>query len=101
MPPRSGLSSASDEEILARGRRERWIVVTLDADFHALLALSAGAAPSVIRIRRQGLTAEPLAQLILDVLSACRSELEAGALVTVRPDAVKVHRLPVMREGGD
>jgi len=97
----TGLSSASDEEILARGKAEGWTIVTLDADFHALLALSGAAAPSAIRIRREGLKAEPLAQLILEVLSACRTDMEAGALVTVHPHTVKVHRLPVMREGGE
>jgi predicted nuclease of predicted toxin-antitoxin system len=35
-----GLCSAADAEILELARRERRIVVTLDADFHALLGLS-------------------------------------------------------------
>ncbi len=35
-----GASAASDEEILELARRDGRIVVTLDADFHALLALS-------------------------------------------------------------
>jgi predicted nuclease of predicted toxin-antitoxin system len=96
-----GLSSAQDNEILARGRGEQQIIVTLDADFHALMALSGAERPSVIRIRREGLTAEPLIRLILDVISICRGDIEAGALVTVRPDAIKIRRLPVLGEGGE
>jgi predicted nuclease of predicted toxin-antitoxin system len=92
-----GLTSAADLEILTRGRLERRVIVTLDADFHALMALSAATAPSVIRIRRQGLTVVPLVELILDAAFLCGPDLEGGALVSIRADAIKVHRLPVVR----
>ena len=35
-----GLATASDAKIVDFARQGGWIVVTLDADFHALLALS-------------------------------------------------------------
>lgn len=92
-----GLASAADLEILMRSREERRVVVALDADFHALMALSGATEPSVIRIRKEGLTASPLVELILDVVSLCEVDLDAGALVTVRPDAIKVHKLPIVR----
>jgi predicted nuclease of predicted toxin-antitoxin system len=41
-------------------RREGRVIVTLDADFHALLALSNAATPSVVRLRIEGLRARPL-----------------------------------------
>lgn len=44
-----GMSAVSDSAILAQGQAEQRVVVTLDADFHALLALSGATAPSVIR----------------------------------------------------
>ncbi len=97
----AGLASAEDSEILTKGREERRVVVTLDADFHALMALSGATEPSVIRIRRQGLTAEPLVGVILEVISLCATDLDAGALVTVRPAAVKIHKLPVVRGSED
>jgi predicted nuclease of predicted toxin-antitoxin system len=40
-----GMARASDQDILERARREGETVVTLDADFHALLALSNANAP--------------------------------------------------------
>jgi predicted nuclease of predicted toxin-antitoxin system len=61
-----GLATASDSKILDFGRQEGRIVVTLDADFHALLALSGATGPSVIRIRIEGLRAESLATLLVD-----------------------------------
>jgi len=45
------MAEASDEAILRLGQREGRIVVTLDADFHMLLAVSGASRPSVIRIR--------------------------------------------------
>lgn len=50
-----GLARATDSKILDVGRQEGMVVVTLDADFHALLTLSGVAGPSVIRIRIEGL----------------------------------------------
>lgn len=54
----SGLSQAEDEAILEHARLHGHTVCTLDADFHALLAVSGSRGPSVIRIRREGLRGE-------------------------------------------
>jgi predicted nuclease of predicted toxin-antitoxin system len=37
-----GLATASDSKILNFGHQERMVAVTLDADFHTLLALPSG-----------------------------------------------------------
>jgi len=52
--------------ILDLGREVGRTVVTLDADFHALLALKGAISPSVIRLRIEGLRAEELATLVKD-----------------------------------
>lgn len=44
-----GWAAATDETILKAGRDRNAIVVTLDSDFHALLAQSNASEPSVIR----------------------------------------------------
>ena len=49
-----GMSQAEDAAIIAMARQEQRIVVTLDADFHALLAVSGAKGPSVVRIRSGG-----------------------------------------------
>lgn len=63
-----GLATATDEAILAEGCARGAIVVTLDADFHANLARSGAAQPSVIRIRIQGLKGEDVARVIKQVV---------------------------------
>ena len=59
-----GLAAATDEAILNAGRDRGAIVVTLDSDFHTLLARSKASAPSVIRIRIQGLKGDGVARVI-------------------------------------
>jgi predicted nuclease of predicted toxin-antitoxin system len=50
-----GQSRASDMEMVNLAREQAWVIITLDADFHGILALSGAASPLVIRIRREGL----------------------------------------------
>ena len=90
-----GMSEAADEELLARASELSAIVVTLDADFHAILAVSAASGPSVIRLRLQGLGATAVAETIQSVLSAFSSELTRGALVTVKEHKTTCHLLPI------
>lgn len=92
-----GLSAASDSTILAFAREHNRVVVTLDADFHALLAVGGGQSPSVVRIRREGLDAEALAKLLLAVLPQLESALHEGAMVSVLDDSVRVRLLPVKK----
>lgn len=91
------LGDAADAEIVQHARREQQVVVTLDADFHSLIALSGATTPSVIRIRIERLAAAEMAALIAEVVAKCKRELEAGGLVTVMPSRVRVRRLPITR----
>lgn len=92
-----GLATASDAKILDLACHERSVVVTLDADFHTLLALSAAKEPSVIRIRIEGLRAEGLASLLVDVLKICANDLRKGAAVSVTESGVRIRNLPLVR----
>ena len=91
-----GCSTADDATILQRGREEERIVITFDADFHALLALSRATTPSVIRIRIEGLYGKKAAELIQAVLRRCAEDLKQGAVVTVQPKRIRVRRLPLL-----
>ena len=92
-----GLGNASDASILERSRKEGWIVATLDADFHALLALSGAAVPSVIRVRIEGLRAESMAKLLSSVLEVCAQDLNQGAVVSVTESGIRVRHLSLLR----
>jgi predicted nuclease of predicted toxin-antitoxin system len=90
-----GLATADDDVILERGRLEGRIIVTLDADFHRLMALSGATLPSVIRIRIEGLRGDALAQLLLEVLSQSADDLGRGVLVSVQEMGIRLRRLPL------
>ena len=89
------LSAADDAIILERARAEGRVVVTLDADFHALLAHAGAERPSVVRIRIARLKSEATVTLLLWLVTHCGAALEAGACVTVLPGRVRVRRLPL------
>ena len=93
-----GLSKASDDAILAAGRAQGRTVVTLDSDFHTILALEEASGPSVIRMRWEGLRGPEMAKLIGQVLELCPDELESGAAVSVRSDGIRVRRLPMIND---
>ena len=91
-----GLSEAPDSQTLRYAEANDRIVCTLDADFHALLAVSGATGPSVVRMRRQGLRGPELASLLKQVWSQIAEALETGALVTVTDRTIRLRRLPVI-----
>ena len=91
-----GLSRASDDDILEWCRKEERILVTLDRDFHQIIALASASLPSVIRLRLQGLGADETAELIRIVITDHADDLTAGALITVRGHSLSVRRLPIV-----
>ncbi|SRR6266581_3240276 len=93
-----GLSSADDADILEWCRREGRVIVTLDADFHALLALSGARSPSVVRIRIEGLRDRAMAELIKRVIHSVSQELMRGSAVSVTPTSIRMHALPLSPE---
>ncbi len=91
-----GYAAASDDLILQLGRNGGYVIATLDADFHASLALSGATEPSVIRIRIEGLKAVGAAELLKAVLRRCAQDLERGAAVTVQERRIRVRLLPLI-----
>jgi predicted nuclease of predicted toxin-antitoxin system len=67
--------------------------VTLDADFHAILAVRHLKRPSVIRFRIENMRGTHLAERLVHVQEKTEEALNAGAMVTVTARAIRVHRL--------
>ena len=93
-----GLSRATNRDILHAARNDSRTIVTLDADFHTILALDSAASPSVIRIRREGLKGRELAELLFAVWPKIEKDILQGAMITVTENSVRIHNLPVFRE---
>lgn len=92
-----GMSRAEDVAIIALARQEQRMVVTLDADFHAQLAVSGAIGPSVLRVRMEGLKADQVASLVERVLALASEEINQGAMITVADGKVRIKLLPVSK----
>ena len=96
-----GLAMAEYAEILAIALYEGRVVITLDADFHALLAVSGASSPSVIRIHIERLRAEAVADLVQKLIEHWGALLEKGVVLTVQPGRVRIHHLPILQWPAD
>ena len=90
------MSAATDLEIINKAFDDDLIVVTLDADFHTILAKKRMQKPSVVRIRIEGLKSKELAGIINNALKAVHNELKNGAAISVTDKGIRVHNLPLV-----
>ena len=90
-----GMSTASDKSIIEYARNHSFSIVTLDSDFHALLAVANAAGPSVIRFRIQPLRAQEAASATSMVFERFGQEIQQGCLISVTPTSIRIRRLPI------
>ncbi len=91
-----GLGSASDTTVLHYAWENKRILVSADTDFGHLLATSGTSAPSVILLpRAEGRRAAQVADLLVANLPQLQEDLDAGAVVVIRDDTVRIRRLPL------
>ena len=91
------MSKALDCEILEKAVRENWIVVTLDADFHSILALSGNSAPSVVRIREEGLKGDSIARILNAIAKVAETPLTEGCVISYAEGNLRLRMLPITR----
>lgn len=92
-----GLGQAEDTKILEFACNTKRIVLTLDADFHALLAMNNKKTCTVIRIREEGLRAENLVQLVSKIWPKIKNCIEHGALISVTSQSIRIRGLPILK----
>jgi len=90
-----GLSRSTDRQILEFARNEQRVIITLDSDFHTILALTNASTPSVIRIRLEGLRGPDLALLIKRIWPRIEPQVKKGAMVTVTESGIRIRNIPV------
>ena len=92
-----GAATAPDEEILAWAREHRFVVITNDLDFSAILAAISGQAPSVVQVRTQDLLSEAAVSIVARALEAYREAVDGGALLSIDEGGTRVRMLPLRR----
>jgi len=90
-----GLRRSTDAQILDYARGEERVIITLDSDFHTILALTNASAPSVIRIRLEGLKGPDLAFLIKKIWPKIKPQVKKGAMVSVTGSGIRIRNIPV------
>jgi predicted nuclease of predicted toxin-antitoxin system len=92
-----GYSRAEDTQIIELAQTNERIIVTLDADYHAAIALTSLPSPSVIWIRVVNLRASAYVEIIMPILNEYKEMLIDGVLITMRSDrTVKTRLLPII-----
>ena len=91
-----GLSCASDRQLLDYARKENRIIITLDSDFHTILATENAASPSVIRVRQEGLNSKEFSKLITVIFPKIDDALVNGAMVTVTENSIRIRKIPLL-----
>ena len=92
-----GMATATDAEVLDKARTLEAVVVTLDADFHMLLAINRSTSPSVIRIRVEGLQGPGLSHVLGNVVATAEEKLAQGCAVSVTSSSIRVRMLPLVQ----
>ena len=91
-----GMSASTDSDIIRKAQKDGLIVVTLDSDFHTILAANKSLEPSVIRIRIEGLKARGVSKIIQNVLLSASEEIKSGTAISVNDKGIRIHKLPLV-----
>ena len=91
-----GLARATDDGLFKLAANEKRVLLSEDTDFRTILALRSERRPSVLLFRRMSdRSARALLALLLANLDVVSAALEAGAVVVIEPERVRVRRLPI------
>jgi predicted nuclease of predicted toxin-antitoxin system len=90
-----GAWNAADSEIMQYAASREYVVLTHDLDFGAILAATQGEKPSVVQLRSDDNSPEKIGGLVISALQQLAVELQAGALLTIDVNRVRLRLLPL------
>lgn len=96
-----GQTNARDTEIMAWAATNGYIVLTHGLDFSAILAATQDAGPSVVQIRTEDISHAVIGAKVVAALHQMKSELEAGALLSIDVNQTRLRLLPLTNPEGN
>ena len=90
-----GLGGHTDDEVVALARAEGRVLVSADTDFGEILSRSGAVLPSFILFRQGNRTPQHRASTLLANLDEVAADLDAGAIVVLTDDRIRIRRLPL------
>ena len=90
-----GLQKLPDTDVFAKATTERRILLTFDLDFGEIVAFSKAHTPSVVLFRVQNTRTDQVWQRLQHALVTAKTELDAGAIVVVEDQRIRIRRLPI------
>ena len=90
-----GLDRLPDAEILAKARREGYVLLTHDLDFGELLAISGAEIPSVVIFRLRNMRPLSVNHYLRILITEHQASMEQGAIFSVTEGRIRVRTLPI------
>lgn len=90
-----GLFGAPDDEVMRAAAADSRVLVSADTDFGELLAAGRALGPSFILFRRSRRLAKDQIAVLIANLHEFETDLDAGAVVVLTDDRIRVRRLPL------
>jgi predicted nuclease of predicted toxin-antitoxin system len=90
-----GLYRAKDHDIVEIAVIENRVILTMDLDFAAIIAISHMAIPSTVIFRVMDESYENINALLENILPRVEKELLGGAIVIIEDDRFRVRSLPI------
>jgi predicted nuclease of predicted toxin-antitoxin system len=91
----AGLRGHPDHFVLLRAGEEGRVLVTLDADFSRLLAISQWNGPSILHLRMEGLDRARTVEILRHIPKEVLIDLGHGAIVSASQAGFRIRRLPL------
>jgi len=89
------MHKSTDKEIFNYAIERNMVIITADLDFGKILAYFKSSKPSVIIFRLRYPSPESINKLLWTVLPRVRGELEAGSLILIEDDRIRIKKLPI------
>jgi predicted nuclease of predicted toxin-antitoxin system len=90
-----GIDTWTDQEILEKVQKEKYILLTHDLDFGELMAAGGQRLPSVIIFRLRNMQPKQVNRNLKAIITQQQEALQEGVLISVTDGQIRIRLLPI------